>query len=67
MKFLIFSTLFSITLGQQLMSFSSFKGGNEKNDLNVEAPFGIYVSATSDSAAVLANIYVVLEDGTKTR
>ncbi|KAF1752543.1 hypothetical protein GCK72_019098 [Caenorhabditis remanei] len=66
MKFLIFSTLFSITLGQQLMSLSSFKGGNERNDLKVDAPFGIYVSATSDSAAVLANIYVVLEDGNKT-
>lgn len=65
MKFLIFSALFSVAFGQQLMSLSNFKGGNEKNNLNVEAPFAIYVSAKSDSANALANIYVVSADGTQ--
>ncbi|EGT30801.1 hypothetical protein CAEBREN_24305 [Caenorhabditis brenneri] len=65
MNFVVFSLLISVAFGQQLLSLRYFKGGNVKNPLNADAPYGIYVSARSDAANLLSNIYVVNADGTQ--
>ncbi|CAR99689.1 Protein CBG27002 [Caenorhabditis briggsae] len=63
MKLLLLSALlFSVAYGQQLINLNTLKGGNEVNQLNGDAPYGIYVSATSDSTTTLSSIFVVLKE-----
>lgn len=65
MKFLLFSTLFSVAFSQVLLPLNSFKGGSYNNVLPGTGPYAVYVSAHSDATSALQSIFVVSGDGTR--
>ncbi|KAF1752638.1 hypothetical protein GCK72_019193 [Caenorhabditis remanei] len=62
--FLVFPALVTVCFSQELIDLSDFSGNNIKNQLNtVPAPFGIYISAHSDSANLLSSMFIVTGNG----
>ncbi|CCD62232.2 Downstream Of DAF-16 (regulated by DAF-16) [Caenorhabditis elegans] len=55
----LISGLFLCGSAQKLMSLSSFKGTNVKNNFKAHAPYNIYVSADSDAEFILQQIFVI--------
>uniref|UniRef100_A0A8R1HMK8 CUB-like domain-containing protein n=1 Tax=Caenorhabditis japonica TaxID=281687 RepID=A0A8R1HMK8_CAEJA len=54
--------LFTVCTAQKLVELNSFQGENTKNYFSSTGTFGIYVSAYSDTANVLKQIFVVTDD-----
>lgn len=48
---------------QKLIDLKTFRGGNVANPIDNPAPYAIFVSANSDSADLLNQVWLVKDDG----